>query len=94
MRLVLRSFGHQLDQAHVLVRMGNMTTKAYLNLQGGTRSKSLMREEALLLQWAENHLASIKAEYLAGISNLTADWLSRQSLSKGEWSLHPSGPST
>lgn len=48
-----------------------------------------MQESTLLLLWAESHLASLKAEHLARLSNTTADWLSRQRISDAEWQLNP-----
>lgn len=66
-----------------------MTTKAYISRQGGTHSKSLMKEATFFFHWAKRHLASVRAEHLTGVRNLAADWLSRQDLSEGEWSLHP-----
>lgn len=69
--------------------MDNISVKAFINRQGGTRSKGLMKEASQLFQWEEFRLLSIKAEHLPGIANTEADWLSRRSLDDGEWSLHP-----
>lgn len=56
---------------------------------GGTHSKALMPEANLLLSWAEEHLESLKAEHFAGASNVTANWLSQQTVNNSEWWLHP-----
>lgn len=88
-RLALLHFQGRVTGAHILVRMDNTTAKAYLNRQGGTRSRTLMGEASRLFQWAERHVLSIRAEHLAGIHNIAADWLSRQQVADTEWQLHP-----
>lgn len=60
----------------MLVRTDNIATKAYINGHGGTRSSALNREVAMLFSWAEVHLASIRAEHVAGVNDTSADGLS------------------
>lgn len=48
-----------------------------------------MKDANLLFLWAEEHLSSIKADHLPGVENTEADWLSRQNIVEGDWSLHP-----
>lgn len=60
-----------------MVRTDNETAKAYVNKQGGTRSSHLQWEEAMLMAWAEDNLASLRVEHLAGVQNISIDWLSR-----------------
>lgn len=67
----------------------NIAVKAHVNRQGGTRSKALMEEVRLLCRWAEHNVSSIRAEHIAGVDNVRADWLSRASLDHAEWCLHP-----
>lgn len=66
-----------------------MTVKAFINQQGGTRSKSLSQEATLLLDWVEINLQSIIAEHLAVLDNMQADWLSLCRLREMEWQLNP-----
>lgn len=43
-------------EKHILIRTDNVTAKAYLNRQGGTRLQVFRLEAIQLLQWAELHL--------------------------------------
>lgn len=88
-RLSLGQFVTHLKGTDVLIRTDNVTAKAFINRQGGTRSKALSREASLLFAWAEDNLLSITAEHLAGLENEEADWLSRQRLTESEWQLNP-----
>lgn len=88
-RLALLSFAPQVKDNPILIRTDNMSAKAHINRQGGTKSRSLMRESQLLLQWSEQHLLSIRAEHIKGTLNTRADWLSRQDIDQSEWCLHP-----
>lgn len=67
----------------------NATAVAYVNHQGGTRSSAAAREVAHILWWAERHVPALSAIYIPGVENWQADYLSRQVLDPGEWSLHP-----
>ncbi|XP_077134856.1 uncharacterized protein LOC143788831 [Ranitomeya variabilis] len=83
--------GIQLDSiqgADVRVFSDNSTTVAYVNRQGGTRSGSLMTIAGEIFQFAETHLASLSALHIRGIENTKADYLSRNRLRQGEWSLN------
>lgn len=74
--LALLRFRSLVQNCHVLVRMDNLAAKAYLNNQGGLRSKTLHSVAHKLLIWAELHLASIRAEHMKGQDNVQVDWLS------------------
>ncbi|XP_070591658.1 uncharacterized protein [Erythrolamprus reginae] len=87
--LALLAFAPIVEGKHILILTDNVATRAHLNHQGGTRSQRLMEETMRLFNWAETHLASLTAEHIAGISNSTADWLSRATLDPSEWRLHP-----
>ncbi|XP_013912125.1 PREDICTED: dystrophin-like, partial [Thamnophis sirtalis] len=54
---------------HILVLTDNTATKAYINRQGGTHSRSLMQEAEQLGLWAERHLLSIRAEHNSEMAN-------------------------
>lgn len=47
-----------------------------------------MLEAEKLLSWAERHTLSIKADHISGLTNVRADWLSRENLDPEEWRLH------
>lgn len=87
-RLTLIHFARFLQEAHVMIRTDNVTAKAFINRQGGTRSTALSREASLLI-WTEENFQSIVAEHLAGLDNAQADWLSRRQLKETEWQLNP-----
>lgn len=89
-RLVLQAFLPLVRGQHVLLLTDNTTTKAHINRQGGTRSRSLMLEAETLCHWAESHLLSLTADHIAGTDNVQADWLSRATVDPSEWRLHPS----
>ncbi|XP_053138354.1 uncharacterized protein LOC128339002 [Hemicordylus capensis] len=89
-RLALLHFQPLVQGQDVLVKTDNTTAKAHVNRQGGTRSLSLFRESVLLLTWAETHLNSLAAHHVKGDLNSIADWLSREDLLPGEWSLNSS----
>ncbi|XP_077111651.1 uncharacterized protein LOC143767303 [Ranitomeya variabilis] len=82
---ILQGEGH-----HVRVFSDNRVTVAYINHQGGTRSKSLMCVADRLFHLAEQHLLSLTALHIRGAENTTADFLSRNTLRQGEWSLNGS----
>ncbi|XP_073405955.1 uncharacterized protein [Dendrobates tinctorius] len=84
-RLLVYLQGH-----HVRVFSDNQVTVAYINHQGGTRSKPLMNVAERLFQLAERHFLSLTALHIKGKENITADFLSRNLLRQGEWSLKTS----
>ncbi len=73
---------------HVLVRTDNTATVAYINRQGGLRSRRMSQLARHLLLWSRKHLRSLRAIHIPGLLNRTADELSRAAL-PGEWRLHP-----
>ncbi|KAI2648193.1 ORF V: Enzymatic polyprotein [Labeo rohita] len=73
---------------HVLVRTDNTATVAYINRQGGLRSRRMSQLARLLLLWSQKHLRSLRAIHIPGLHNRAADELSRAAL-PGEWRLHP-----
>lgn len=85
----LRSFLTDLRGYHVLVRSDNMSVVAYLNHQGGLRSRPLCRLAHQILLWSQGKLSSVRAMYIPRDQNQGADILSRQGLRPGEWRLHP-----
>ncbi|CAJ0955193.1 unnamed protein product [Ranitomeya imitator] len=74
---------------HVRILSDNQVTVAYVNHQGGTRSRSLMNVTNHIFQMAENHLLSLTALHIKGNLNTMADYLSRNELRQGDWSLKP-----
>ncbi len=83
-----RVAGSTPEPEHVLVRTDNSATVAYINRQGGLRSRRMSQPARHLLLWSRKHLRSLRAIHIPGLLNRTADELSRAAL-PGEWRLHP-----
>ncbi len=85
----LKYFLPDLRDHHVLVRTDNTSVVAYINHQGGLRSRPLYRLAHQILVWAHGRLRSLRVVYIPGHLNMGADVLSRQGPRHGEWMLHP-----
>ncbi len=86
--LALNRLKRRLRGEHVLVRTDNTATVAYINRQGGLRSRRMSQLARHLLLWSRKHLRSLRAIHIPGLLNRIADELSRAAL-PGEWRLHP-----
>ncbi len=86
--LALNRLKRRLRGEHVLVRTDSTATVAYINRQGGLRSRRMSQLARHLLLWSRKHLRSLRAIHIPGLLNRTADELSRAAL-PGEWRLHP-----
>ncbi|KAI2661177.1 Tyrosine recombinase slr0733 [Labeo rohita] len=82
-------FRPTLRRKHVLVRTDSTATVAYINRQGGLRSRRMSQLARHLLLWSQTWLKSLRAVHIPGELNRAADQLSRQSTHPGEWRLHP-----
>ncbi len=87
-RLALSRLRGRLQRKDVLVRTDNTATVAYINRQGGLRSRRMSQLARHLLLWSQKHLRSLRAIHIPGVFNRAADELSRAAL-PGEWRLHP-----
>ena len=88
-RLALGRFQELLTDKHVLVRSDSTAAVAYINHQGGLRSRRMSQLARHLLLWSQKHLRSLRAIHVPGVLNRAADELSRQPPLPGEWRLHP-----
>lgn len=86
-KLALKTFHDSLQDSHVLIRTDNVAAKAHINYQEGLSSPSLHQESLRALQWAEQHLLSMTAKYIKGMTNTKANWLSQSTIHPGEWNL-------
>ncbi len=82
--LALRRFRTLLHEKHILVRSDNTATVAYINHQGGLRSRRMSQLARHLLLWSQKHLRSLRAVHVPGELNRAADELSRQHALPGE----------
>ncbi len=65
---------------HVLVRTDSTATIAYINRQGGLRSRHMSQLARHLLLWSRKHLRSLRAIHIPGLLNRTADEQSRAAI--------------
>lgn len=86
--LALKHFLPFLRGQNVLVRTDNTTVVAYVNRQGGLRSRRLHMLAHRLIVWSSTHLSSLRATHVPGVLNLGADLLSRGNPRYKEWKLH------
>lgn len=77
---------HLLRNHAVTVRSDNTTSVAYINKEGGTRSRLLNETIWNLLTLCDRNNIALEATHLAGSDNRVADALSR-SPNPGEWTL-------
>lgn len=71
-----------------MLRLDNTNDVAYIQWQGGTRIKTLLKEVGPILGWAECNLKALSATYVPGVQHVRADYLSRNRLDNNEWSFH------
>ena len=66
----------------------NSTVVAQIRNQGGTHSRQLHHQTALLLSWADNHSVRLLPRHISGHLNVLADQLSRRhQVLNTEWTL-------
>ncbi|XP_041428609.1 uncharacterized protein LOC121397011 [Xenopus laevis] len=85
-RLALVNCASELRTQAIRVQCDNATAVAYINRQGGTRSKGELKEAEKIILWTERNLVQLSA--IPGVSNVQADFLSRHQIDSGEWELH------
>jgi len=78
-----------LRDSTVMVQSDNTTVVAYLRHQGGTKSKTLLRDTVELFRLAELHNITVNAQFIPSRYNTVADCLSRQR-PLPDWHLSPS----
>ncbi len=65
--LALNRLKRRLRGEHVLVRTDNTATVAYINRQGGLRSRRMSQLARHLLLWSRKHLRSLRAIHIPGL---------------------------
>lgn len=86
-RLALSAFAARVAGKEVQLQSDNTATVAYINHQGGLKSRSLYTEFEALWQFVIPHNITLRASHLAGVDNLLADFLSRHRADPTEWAL-------
>ncbi len=69
--LALNRLKRHLRGEHVLVRTDSTATVAYINRQGGLRSRRMSQLARHLLLWSRKHLRSLRAIHIPGLLNRT-----------------------
>ena len=88
--IALTIFQFQCRNKSVLCMIDNSTAVAYVNRQGGTRSKPLMELMLEVGQVARSMNCTLKAKHIAGKANVLADLASRaEQVIPSEWKLSP-----
>lgn len=86
--LALREFSGALAGRNILLSTDNTTVAAYVNRQGGVRSRRLSVQTERLLLWCQSRGISLRARHVPGRFNTLADSLSRShSIVATEWTL-------
>ena len=84
----LHHFENMIVGRAVQILTDNTTVAAYINKQGGTRSKSMNDLAAKIWRWCRSHQVFPIASYIPGQENLLADFLSRGQCLPSEWTLN------
>ena len=66
-----------LQNKSIFIASDNTTVVAYINIQGGTCSHSLLKVTTHHLLWCQKYQIDIRAHHIAGHLNVIADRLSR-----------------
>ena len=88
MFLTIKKFQRLLQNKQVLIRTDNTTVVQYINKQGGTHSLQLCQQACDLWMFALEHKIVLKSAYIAGVTNILADQLSRIKIRATEWELN------
>ena len=87
--LALKSFHQIIPNCHILLSTDNTTVAAYLNKEGGARSRTLSFMATNLLEWCMKRQVSLTAKFVPGKLNVLADSLSRKGqIIHTEWTIH------
>ena len=88
-QLGLQAFEHLIVGMSVALFCDTTTTVAYLRRSGGTFSSTLNSTAREVLLWAESRRIRLLPQFIMGLSNVTADALSRPNqVIRSEWTLH------
>lgn len=88
--LALQSFVSSKRSIHVRVALDNTTAVAYINAMGGMKSPYLNSLTKSIWQWCIDRDIHISAQHIPGRTNVSADFLSRNTSGNLEWSLNDS----
>ena len=83
----LKTFARNASKLSIELHMDNTTAVAYVNKNGGTRSKACTAVALQIARWCESKTLSLTAIFVPGVFNVHADRESRRSPEAGDWKL-------
>jgi len=72
---------------HIGIKSDNSSAVAYINNMGGMTSQSMDQLAIEIWNWCTDHHLFISAQYLPGVLNSNADFMSRVFSDNCEWAL-------
>lgn len=84
----LKYFTERRKNMKVVIWIDNVTAMAYINKKGGTKSAVMLHYALLFWELAQKRELQITACYINTKQNTTADYLSRISQDRRDWSLN------
>ena len=87
--LALKTFAKDKSHVLVLIRMDNISAKAYINHLGGTHSHQLNSIAVQLWKWCLDRHISLTADHLPGKNYQVANGESRKVKDRCNWMIHP-----
>ena len=87
-RLTLMGLTDRVRGQSLLLESDNSTAVAYVNKQGGVRSRLLNAEASHLSSWLIPRGVSVRAVHRPGVDNQLADFLSRHRADPTEWTVN------
>ena len=86
--LAIQTFAKQRNM-NILVRMDNISARAYINHFGGTHSWPINSLAIQIWKWCIERQIFLTAEHLPGVLNQVADEESRTVRDRCDWMIHP-----
>ena len=77
-RVTLQHFQQRVASRSVVIMTDNFMVVAQIHNQGGTHSRQLHCQTALLLSWADDHSILLLPRHILGHVNVLTDWFSRR----------------
>jgi hypothetical protein len=87
--LALHSFKSEVQGRSLLLESDNTTAVAYIRKQGGCRSREATIAAERMWTFLLANEVAITIRHIPGVTNDTADALSRQATDRNDWKLHP-----
>ena len=85
----LRAFFSKSTNVHIGIKSDNITAVAYVNDMGGMISEVLDKLSIEIWNWCQERNIFLTAQYVPGIENQAADFMSRHFSDSSEWKLKP-----